>query len=823
MSNEVRPGSRERPNIDPVDLFDSSSGWRKAVVVALLLVAVLSILMPELVFRGNIFLVPDTKAPISFSEVGRKSLESGSYPLWNPYIFCGMPSFQSLSYTPYVYPVSFVTYILQRYLGFPEMTWLLIHYIMAGVGVYLLLRSFGARSSVSLLSGILFMIMPNLVANGANGHGSQACAVAYMPFAFLFCRKILSGRRRLANAALLAVVLGFQMLRGHVQISYYTYLLVGLLFLMESIYLCRIKKGKEIAVNFGFLAAAAVISVGIASVLVFPVREYADFSIRGGTDGGLDYGYATGWSLPPGELLTLVFPWAAGFGKWTYWGKMPFTDYPNYVGMVAAVYAIISMIVVRSRWKWYLAVIIIVSTLISFGRFFPVFYDPLFRFFPYFNKFRVPVMILIVQQLAFVVLMGMGIEEYLQRAAREDLPPALRKDRIRWVLIVSAALLLIAVAASKGIQQGLLGSGALRGRVNPSWIRMAVSAYSTDLVRTAFFFLAVVASVFYISWKKPKRGLVVIFIAVLLFLDIYSVDGSILHPEKTWKTNNAGIIRPASAKEAYKAPNRIAEYLSGDSSYFRIFPVPDARPGTWSHNSFPFSDNSFMISGIFSLGGYHAAKLKNYQDVMDVMFASFNRGVIPRQILNMLGVKYFVATHPVFPDRYSYSLVHEEENVYIYDNPEVLPRLFFVDRVRLMDRGEALSSLLSKLFDPSREVILQSMPALEIESAEGSSAEITDYDLNSITIKADIERSCIMVLSEIDYPDWKVYVDGEEREILTANYCLRAVALRAGDSSVVFRFESSVLKRSFQMSVVSFALALIALTASLILGGRKGG
>ncbi|MBN2184097.1 MAG: hypothetical protein JW746_02100 [Candidatus Krumholzibacteriota bacterium] len=823
MSKIVRSGGQNQPGIDPVAFFDSSSGWRKALVVALVLVAVLSILMPELIFQGNIFLVPDTKAPISFSEVGRRSLESGSYPLWNPYIFCGMPSYPSLSYTPYVYPVSFVTYMLQRYLGFPEMTWLLIHYIMAGAGVYLLLRSFGVRSSISLLSGILFMIMPNLMANGANGHGSQACAVAYMPFAFLFCRKILSGRRRQVNAGLLAVVLGLQMLRGHVQISYYTYLLTGLFFLMESIHLARMRKGKEIAVNFGFIAGAVLVSIGIASVLVFPVREYADYSIRGGTEGGLDYDYATGWSLPPKELLTLVFPWASGFGKTTYWGKMPFTDYPNYLGAVAAVFSVIGLIIVRNRWKWYLAVIIIVSTLISFGRFFPVFYDPLFRFLPFFNKFRVPVMILIVQQLAFVVLMGIGIEEYLQSVSREELPAILRKEKIRWVLAISAILLLLVIAASKGIQQNLSGSEAVRGRVSPGWIRMAVSAYSADLIRTVFFFFAVISSLFFISWKKPKNGLIVIVLAVLLVLDLYSVDQSILHPEKTWKTENFRIIRSASAKDAYKKPNRMAEYLSGDSSYFRIFPIPDARPGSWSHNSYPFSDNSYMMSGIFSLGGYHAAKLKNYQDVMDVIFASFNRGVIPRQILNMLGVKYFIATHPVFPERSAYSLVHQEENVYIYSNPELLPRLFFVDRIKIMKKSEALLSLLSKSFDPSREVILQSMPAVEIESAEGSSAEITSYGLNSIKIDAHIEKPCIMVLSEIDYPDWKVFVDGARGEILTADYCIRAVALDPGDKKIEFRFESPVLKRSLLLSVISFAFAFLTVTVSIVLTGRKGG
>lgn len=820
MSKRVRPGDLKRQEFDPVALFDSAAGWRKAVIVTVFLLVILSILMPELIFQNKIFLVPDTKAPISFQEVGRESLMSGTYPLWNPYIFCGMPSYHSLAYAPFVYPVSFVTYILQNYLGFPEMTWFLIHYLMAAVGVYLLLRSFGVRSSVSLLAGTLFMIMPNFLASGANGHGSKICAIAYMPFAFLFCRNILNGNRRMMNAALLAIILGFQMLRGHIQISYYTFLLIGALFLFESVHLFRTGKGREVAVILGFIFASMVMALGIASVLVFPVRDYAEYSIRGG--GGLDYGYATGWSLHPKELLTFIFPWAFGFGKDTYWGKMPFTVSPNYLGVLTAVFSVVGMMVIRSRWKWYLLIIMVVSTIISFGRFFPVLYDPMFRFFPFFNKFRVPVMIIIVQQLAAVVLMGMGIEEYLRLASRDELPRPLRKDRIKWLLIGSVVLFLLVVAGAKGIQRNLLESVSVRGRVRPEWIRMAVSAYTGDLARTVFFFVAAVFSLFFVSWKKTGGGLVVAGLMVLLIFDMFTVDYSILHPDRSWNADGYRIIRPVAARESYKKPNKVAEYLAGDPSLFRIFPVPVYQPGRWGHSIPLFNDNSFMMSGIYSIGGYHAAKLKNYQDVMDVMFASFNRRDIPRQIIDMLGVKYFVSIYPVFPEGSEFNLVYESEKTYIYKNPGALPRVFFVDKIKVMPLDDTLTALVSNTFDPAREVILQSVPDGIIESAEGSSATITDYSLNSVSMDVHVEKPCIMVVSEIDYPDWRVTVDGKEEEILTANYCLRALPLAAGDHEVVFRFVSPILRKALAVSVLSLAIALFAAVFSAIITGRKG-
>lgn len=819
-----KPGKAQHRPFDPVAGYDSMPDWKKSLIAVVFLVLILCILMPGIIFMDRIFLVPDTKAPISFSEVGKKSLESGTYPLWNPYIFCGMPSYQSLSYTPYVYPVSFLTFILQSYLAFPEMTWLLIHYVLAGIGVFLLLRSFRVRASIALLAGAVFMIMPNYLANGANGHGSQACAVAYMPFAVLLCRNIMRSHRRLLNSSLLAVVLGFQMLRGHIQISFYTYLLVGLIFLLEAVWLIRKGKVRESAVDLVFIAASVIVALGIASVLIVPVKAYAEYSIRGGGGGGLDYGYATGWSLHPREMLTFVFPWAFGYGKATYWGSMPFTDYPNYLGIVTALFAFIAMFTVTNRWKWILLVTAVLSTMISFGNFFPALYDLMFRYFPYFNRFRVPVMILIVQQLAMVVLMGLGLEEYARLSEAGELPAILGSKRLKWVLIAVVVVLLLLVAGGDGIRQGIVEDPDVRSRVRSEWILVAASSFSGDLLRTVFFLAATVGALFFAAWKKIRPTVTLLFLAAIVMIDMMLVDHLVLHPESGWNNEGYRIIQPLESKEELKQMNEAAGFLSADSTYFRIFPVPAARPGNWSHNVFPFSDNSYMMSGIFSMGGYHPAKLKNYQDVMDVMFDAFNKRRMPHQILNMLNARYFVSIYPAFGEgeEAAYPLVYSKERLYIYRNPDALGRVFFVDRVKVMPADKALQTLLSGTFDPSREIIADSSPPIPIESAEGSSAEIVSYSLNSIAIKAHVEKSCIMVLSEIDYPDWKATVDGEETDIITADYCLRALALTGGDHEIVFEYSSPVLRWSLTVSVISLLLAVFTAAGSVFIARRGG-
>ncbi|MBD3180540.1 MAG: hypothetical protein GF417_13735, partial [Candidatus Latescibacteria bacterium] len=472
----------ESRQFDLVSSFNSFSAWKKAVTVAAVLILIIIAIMPEITLQDRVFLTPDSKAPISFTEVGKKAMrEEGIYPLWNPYIFSGMPSYSSMMFTPMVYPPSWVIGVLHDYLFMPEMGWLLIHYLIAGLGVYFLSRSLKLSPAVSLLCGFLFVMLPNYLAMGANGHGSQACAVAFIPFGLLFSRELLRGKRVVMMSGLLALTLGIQMLRGHVQISYYTYMLIGLLFIFEGIWMLKRGERRELLARTSLLVAAFLLAVGIAMVLIGPLRNYARYSIRGGSSGGgLDYGYATGWSLHPKEVLTFMFPWAFGFGKVTYWGSMPFTDYPNYLGVVTVIFAVIAIFRVRSRTKWFLLTAALLSTLLSFGKHFP-FYDLMFNYFPYFNKFRVPVMVLIIQQLAVVLLMGVGVQRVLEARSGGQLTHPAAVKAIKIGVICCAALLIISLA----------GSGVIGSRIEtmvkggPAVQDLAAKLYTRNLIKTA--------------------------------------------------------------------------------------------------------------------------------------------------------------------------------------------------------------------------------------------------------------------------------------------------------------------------------------------------
>jgi len=799
---------------DPVTSLEDTTPLIRGLVVAIALIVVLCLLMPEILFQNRIFLSPDSKAWFSFASVGRETLEKGTYPLWNPYIFCGMPSYPTQAYTPFVYPVSFITHVLHAYLHFPEMTWLLVHYLLAGAGAFLLLRSLGAGAAVSLLCGAMFMIMPNYIAIGAHGHGSQACSTAYMPFALLFALNIMRGRKRIVMASLLAIALGFQMLRGHIQISYYTYLLIGFLFIYQSVALLRRREYSAVAANTAFFAAAFIVALGIASVLVIPVREYSALSIRGGEGGGLDYGYATGWSLHPKEVLTFVFPWAFGFGKGTYTGAMPFTDYPNYLGITTVLFSILALVLAKSRWKWFLLSAALLATVIGFGKFLPVLYGPMFKLLPYFNKFRVPVMVLIVQQLALVALMGLGLDAFLRLEAEGGLAKRLNPGYLKWVLVGCAVVLLLVLvlgesvggAFSRSLESHYASAGRSVGRETAD---TGARAFSFDLIRTIAILTAIIAVLYLAASRKLRPGLAFIIIAVVSLVDMFSVDAAVLHPERVWKAEEFRIINETEERDRFMEPDALSRFLQTDESIFRIFPAPDPRTiGRWSHNYFPFNDNRFMIWRIYSMGGYHAAKLRNYQNVMDVMFESFNQGRFPIQMLNMFNAKYIVSLLPLFREGTGMPVAWKQGNSVIYENTGVLPRAWLVDSVQVMPHERALRELASPGFDPSSVVLLEKEPAVRPVSTDGSGVEITDYQLNSITLKAHIEQPCVLVLSEIAYPDWKAIINGKETEILTADYCLRALPLGPGDHDIVFVYRSGVLRMSLIISIVMFGAAV---------------
>lgn len=813
----------------------------------LFLVAGICVLYPDLVFRNHIFWAGDSQAAFSFAEAGKTALENGVYPGWNPYIFGGMPSFGSMSFLPYVYPVGALLRPLAGVM--PTSTWLLIHTLLTGIGTYLVLRDRKVSWVASMAGALAFMWTPHLVAFGANGHGSQACAVAYIPFAILLWERVRRGDRLLLYAALLAIVFGFSMLRAHLQISYYTYLLVGMHLVyfgawrfvdavrgrtpkfsaLPAGWMKRLTPGNRYSsgaasVEFGWLAlilvAVVVASLALSAVLYLPIDDYAQYSKRGSSaTGGVDYDYATAWSMHPSELLTFVIPFASGFGKDLYFGKLPFTDYPNYLGAVVFLIGAMTLVLRRNRYTGFLWSVWLFCVLVAFGKHVPLVYNALFEYMPYFDKFRIPVMILILQQFVAAVLFGMGIDSLLRVSDKVG-----KKGAVIAAGAATVVFAMIVFSQSFWVNEfaDSIAASIKTGRTmqEKSMVaRVAGGFLFRDLIRISILFvLAGGAAFLYYIRKLPAWGLAGLLL-ILAGADLYTVNQKIIFPDKFRDIPQYRVVQPASAFDDARRSDGLIEFLQADKDYYRVFPMDSPQV--------PFSKlymtNRFMQFGISSLGGYHPAKLALYEEFIEGFASALANGQF--HMADFMNVKYFV-TATQLPSHPRFELVWRGQNFeglprFVYQNSGWMPRVFAVDRHQVVASNQVLPYLASGQVDTRAIAVVEEEPDVVGVSAEGATAEIIAFGLNEIRIKASAPQDCFLVLSEAYYPDWRVTIDGQEAKLLKTNHFVRGVGLPAGEHEVVFYYDMGVVKQGAMISGSTMGVLALLVLLGLFFS-RKG-
>ncbi|MFC1543510.1 hypothetical protein ACFL4K_03095 [Candidatus Neomarinimicrobiota bacterium] len=327
------------------------------LLAAVILLGVSLVLYFKPLSGAYVFAGPDSLAP-SGASVGLGALEkeTGEIPLWQPWIFSGMPTIHAFTSISRLYLPNILTPLIKS-VGLPGFWVFFLHLVFAGLGCSVLLRHIGGSFAASLLGGTGFMLMPYINTMLVHGHGSQMMTLAYLPWV-IWAIVRLYDRTTFTSAALLALLSGLQLQRGHAQIAYYTLLLLGLIFLVMVVRSWRDPE-RDRSRNWRFMllfALAMVVGFGLATNLFLPVMNYTPYSIRGAqVGGGTGFEYATQWSFSLGETMTFLLPSFYGFGGATYWGGMPFTDYPNYMGIILLVLAVWAVAKERSWLTWTLA------------------------------------------------------------------------------------------------------------------------------------------------------------------------------------------------------------------------------------------------------------------------------------------------------------------------------------------------------------------------------------------------------------------------------------------------------------------------------------
>ena len=795
---------------------------RHPVLLSLaLLLVLLLIQFAPVMLGGKTFLPADAVTSKCYVPFVDDALSRHIYPLWNPYIFGGMPSFASLSRAPYVEffgaTVHGVIWLVGKMIPLSPFTYIFINYFLLGGLAFYLLRSKGLSAGSSLFASVALVFIPQIVAYSAFSHNTKLSTAALIPLIFLLAERVLN-RRRIVDFALLGMVMGIQFLRAHVQICFYTQMMIWLYWGYWLVLGIKDKEpGKKLLGSTGLLAGAVVAGVLISSVMYLSVWEYAHYSIRGGADSGLSYGYATDWSFPPSEILTFFIPSFMGFGGQTYWGPMPFTDFPIYLGMVTLCLAGLALVLRRNRTTLFFGGLFGVSLIVSFGKHLPLLYGPMFKLLPFFNKFRAPNMINILMAVALAVLAAYGLEAIVSLAKNPDARQ--KKALTRYLQVFGGVLLALFLVLLLG-RSAYLGWAVKAGQYAAAAYDMAVS----DGLRSLGLFIGI-AALTALALKRPRMvGIIPAAFIALVLLDLWPVNHRFVEP------------RTPQEESGYFAETPEVAFLKAQPGPFRIMPINDSRTPNW-----------YMHHFIQSVSGYHPAKLKRVQALNEALL--WGNG-FPKAYLEQRGEQVGVRdpssvtgkerrAHEAFFTLMDVQYVLSPFDLTSLDTGLVtvfppasrgangvfkvkqhLSRVWFPREARVVESDQAaLAALAGGEVDPAVTALVTAPLPSAIQPDGRNTAEVTAYDIQKIRVKAHVETAGLLVFSEVDYPaGWQARVDGRPTEILKADYLLRSVWLEPGDHEIEMVFRPQRFRQGLWISLITF----LGLAAAAVIAWQRG-
>lgn len=793
----------------------------------------------DALFGGKNFMSGgDNVAFYSFVPYLEQAKDAGEFPLWVPYIFGGMPSLASfLAAGDRTWD-----FVGQFIFSFPramgdlfnnDTARLALWYVMYGWGVYTLARVKGLHRLIGVFSAIAAIFSTFVIVWIMIGHSTKPVSMATLPWILLALER-LREKFSVGNLFLLTLPLIVLVSATHPQMMFYIGCGTAIYMLVELTTRLITKEGWTDVLKAGAgLVLATVIALGSHADMFLATREYTPESTRGSAPlvqseknaqdqtGGNDYEYATNWSFSPGEMFTFVVPNYYGFGNTSiktsrsappqrgnlYWGQMPFTDAANYMGVAVLVLGLIGMWHYRrDPFVIFLTVVGAFSLLLSFGKNFPVLYDIFYNAVPAFNKFRAPSMALCLLQFALPVAAGYGLSAVAAWAS-ESTPQSRRRGLIILgiVAVMSAVIFLVATDEAdykEAVNAALVAKqgGDPNAAVSEQFLDIVYNEMHADAMAAVFYLLATGGLIFAATRGLLKANVVFMLVLTMTIVDLWRVDKRPYEPKE------------GSPEMNVFAKNDVVSFLQNDRGPYRVCDLSNAFPANWWAYHF-----------IESVSGYSSAKLRVYQDMLDVAApgpgqrpAPGNSAVLNPYLWNLLNVKYIVSDRPIYQGIEPVFRSNETQ-LMVYANEGVLPRAWFVDSIAVQsDRRTMLEQLRDGAFDARRKAVVEEsfsgMNACGTDSM--STAQVVDRSNQKLTIKATTSTKQFLVVSEIFYDEWHAYIDGNEVPMVKTNFLLRGLVVPQGTHTVEFRYQSPAFERGRTISLASnIAAALLGLGA----------
>ena len=772
-------------------------------VLSILLI-VSSFLFYKLINGAYLFTSGDSLSPIAVKNAIKLYADSSNaFPLWFPWILGGIPTVHSfLSISNYYFPHHLMLILYD--FGLSWNWYFILHLIFGGLGFFKLILFFKQDKYTALFGSILFLLMPYLTAMFAYGHGSQMMTASYIPWIVLYMFKIYDGYK-LEDFLLFSILIGLQLQRGHVQISYYTWMMIGLFFVINIPKLFKkdnINKLKLIKQKIS-LILSLIIGLGLSLSIYLPILNYSSESVRGSSiGGGAGLDYATQWSLSFKEMFTFIFPYSLGFGGSLYFGDFPFTDYPNYMSIFIIFLAFLGYFKsdLDRKYKIFFSLTIIFSLLISLGNNFIEFYKLFYDYLPYFNKFRVPAYILILTHFSILVLASFGFELVL------------KKIKIYYQNYYLISLIIISICY-------FLFSHLFIGVANTNISKIS-NMHFYDSLNIIFVLIISYTTIYFYSRDKINKNIFILILISVLSYDYFRINKEIISPSN--HIPHKSILKKNKYIEDFKKYDPMVKYLKNDTSKYRII-------------DFVGEQNRWANYHIENINGYHPAKLNNYS----LFINKINKKgytLWPEGILKLLNVKYIILpskdfNHVSFTNLGQKTLSYfgqnpnydgKEVGLFIYEYNNSSKRIFFTNKI-LSVKDKSMNDILDFSYNPEDYVYINDLNLDEINFNTGNrSSKLTYWSPDLIKFETNTDSDQFLILSEIFYKDgWSLKCNGNKHHIFEVNDIVRGVKIPKGENYFEMGFYPSDFKLGFQ--ITKFILVLIVLAFIYLLRKRYYG
>lgn len=803
------------------------------------------------VSQGKILFRHDSQASVGLGqELTQYEQRTGEVTRWTSSVFSGMPTYQI---SPSYNSTDGLSAVMSAYhLWLPDYVWFIFAYLL---GFYILLRAFNFRQSLAALGSIIWAFSSYFLIIIAAGHLWKVMALAYLPP--MIGGVVLAYRGKyLWGFIVTAVFTAFEIKANHVQMTYYYLFIVLFMVIAYLVQAIREKRLQHFFKASGILIAAALIGIAINISNLYHTWEYQKESMRGKseltkansanqTSSGLDRDYITQWSYGIDETLTLLVPDAKGGASVPlsqnatamakanpevenmlpqlyeaipqYFGTQPGTSGPVYVGAFVLFLFVLGLFIVKTPIKWALLAATALSILLSWGHNFMGFTNFFLDYVPMYAKFRTVASILVIAEFTIPLLAALALKRIV------DEPTVLTKN----MKYVYASLALTAgVALAIALMPSMMGPfvsdqerqmlSGIQG-MTPDVQNMMLSSIATmrgamvsaDAWRSIVIIIIGVAMLLLFKAQKIKAIYLIVGISALCLIDLWQVDKRYLNDEMFVPKSERDTPQQATATDL--------QILKDKSLSYRVL--------NFASGAFNENNTSYFHK---SIGGYHPAKLRRYQEMIDkyiapemqtAMQAIANKGGVMSEvdgrklfpILNMLNAKYFIV--PL-----------QGNATTSIQNPYAQGNGWFVDTLTYVADANAEYAGVGKI-DVSHEAVADKKfePILGQTQTNDSTARVvlTKYEPNNMTYTVNSTKGGVVVFSEVYYPGWTATIDGQPAELGRVNYILRALNVKAGKHEVVLDFHPTSISTTETIAYAALIVLLLAICVAIYSEKKK--